>query len=60
MKKQYKSPKIKSFVVEMESPIAGSPWLPVDESGDTIDQGAVEAKRHYRLIIDDDDEEEEW
>lgn len=60
MKKQYKSPKIKSFVVEMESPIADSPFIPVKpEEGVTPDQ--AEAKRHYRLIIDDDDDEdEEW
>lgn len=59
MKKQYISPRIKSFVVEMESPIADSPFIPVKpEEEVTPDQ--AEAKRHYRLIIDDEDEDEEW
>lgn len=59
MNKQYISPRIKSFVVEMESPIADSPFIPVKpEEGVTPDE--AEAKRHYRVIIDDDDEDEEW
>ena len=59
MKKQYISPRIKSFVVEMESPIADSPFIQVKPE-EWVTPGEAEAKRHYRLIIDDDDEDEEW
>lgn len=59
MKKQYISPRIKSFVVEMESPIADSPFLPVRPE-DGVTPGEAESKRQGSLIIDDDDEDEEW
>lgn len=58
MKKQYISQKIMSFVVEMEAPIADSPWLPVDNSGGPIDQDAVESKEVTYIDFDDFEDDE--